>query len=52
MENFLNSFAGFLWGPVTMALIFGVGIYFSVVTRFFSVRKIGYVLKSTLIDVF
>lgn len=52
MENFLNGFAGFLWGPVTMALIFGVGIYFSVVTRFFSVRKIGYVLKSTLIDVF
>lgn len=52
MEEIIVKFAGILWGPPTMILIFGVGLLFSIKTRFFQIRKLGYILDNTLFAIF
>ena len=52
MEELIVKFASILWGPPTMVLIFGVGILFSIKTRFFQIRKLGYILDNTLFAIF
>ncbi|MBU5486508.1 sodium:alanine symporter family protein [Clostridium sp. MSJ-11] len=52
MVNFLNWLGNTLWGPPTMILIFITGIVFNVKTLFFSIRKIGYILKNTIGTIF
>ena len=40
------------WGPVILVLLVGVGLYFSIRTRFVQFRKLGYALKNTVGKVF
>ena len=50
LENFLNLIdflRGFLWGPFTIALILGVGIYITIATGFFQLRYFKTILKNT-----
>lgn len=42
----------FVWGPPILVLIVGTGFFLSFKTGFFAVRKLGYVLKNTLLKVF
>ncbi|MBI1424651.1 MAG: amino acid carrier protein [Gammaproteobacteria bacterium] len=41
----LNELSGFIWGPVTLVLLVGTGIYLTVGLRFLSIRKLGYGFK-------
>lgn len=43
---------GFVWGPPMLVLLVGTGIYLSLRTKFFSITKLGYILKSTLFKMF
>lgn len=52
MNEFLNNLNGILWGTPTMVLLFTAGLLFSVKTKFFQIRKLGYILKNTLGKVF
>ena len=49
INGIVNSF---VWGPPMLLLIVGTGLYLSVRTGFFSLRKLGYVLKNTLLKMF
>ena len=40
------------WGPVMLILLVGVGLYFTIRTRFVQFRKLGYALKNTVGKVF
>lgn len=42
----------FVWGPPMLLLLVGTGIYFTVRTRFFSITRLGFVLKQTLLKIF
>lgn len=49
----LNSIINQLvWGWPMLLLIVGTGVYFTVMTRFISVRKFGYIMRSTLLKMF
>lgn len=41
-----------VWGPPILFLIVGSGIYLSVSTKFFSITKLGYILKNTFLKMF
>lgn len=41
LENLLNQISGFVWGPVMLALLLGVGVYLTVGLRFMPWRRIG-----------
>jgi AGCS family alanine or glycine:cation symporter len=41
MESILKAVSGFVWGPVMLALLLGVGIYLTVGLRFLTWRRIG-----------
>jgi AGCS family alanine or glycine:cation symporter len=43
---------GIVWGPLIIILIIGTGTYLSFMTGFFSITKLGYVLKNTLLKMF
>lgn len=49
INDFIN---GIVWGPPILILIVGTGIYFTVRTHGFSIFKLGYVLKNTLLKMF
>jgi AGCS family alanine or glycine:cation symporter len=40
MVDFINTLNGWVWGPVTLVLILGTGLYLSLGLRFLTVRKI------------
>ena len=42
----------FVWGPPMLILLVGTGIYLTIRTKFFSITKLGYVLKNTLLKMF
>ncbi len=48
----LNWLAGQLWGLPMMVLLLGTGIYFTLRTKFFQFRKLGYILKNTFGKIF
>lgn len=49
----LNSVINQLvWGWPMLLLIVGTGVYFTVMTRFITVRKFGYIMRSTLLKMF
>ncbi|HHY41721.1 MAG TPA: sodium:alanine symporter family protein [Thermoanaerobacterales bacterium] len=52
MGEFLVWLGGVLWGPPMIVLIFITGLIFSIKTRFFQVRKLGYILQNTLFKIF
>lgn len=41
-----------VWGSPMLILLVGAGIYLSIRTNFFSITKMGYILKSTLFKMF
>lgn len=41
----LTTLNDFIWGPVTLVLLVGTGIYLTVGLRFLSIRKLGYGFK-------
>lgn len=41
----LTTVNGIIWGPVTLILLVGTGIYLTVGLRFLSIRKLGYGFK-------
>jgi AGCS family alanine or glycine:cation symporter len=43
---------GIVWGPLIIILIIGTGTYLSFMTGFFSITKLGYILKNTLLKMF
>lgn len=43
---------GIVWGPPMLFLIVGTGIYLTFRTNFFSILKLGYVLKNTFLKMF
>lgn len=45
INSAINSF---VWGPVMLVLIVGVGIYFTAKSKFFQVSKIGMWMKGTI----
>lgn len=42
----------FVWGPPMLILLVGTGIYLSLRTNFFSLTKLGYILRNTLMKMF
>ena len=43
---------GIVWGPAMLLLLVGTGIYLTIRTKFFSITKLGYILKNTLMKIF
>ncbi len=41
IKDVLNEVSGFVWGPIMLALLLGVGIYLTVGLRFMTWRRIG-----------
>ena len=55
MDRFMeinSSINSFVWGPIMLFLLVGTGIYLTVRTNFFSITKLGYILKNTLMKMF
>ncbi|WMJ77400.1 MULTISPECIES: alanine/glycine:cation symporter family protein [unclassified Sedimentibacter] len=49
INSWLNNI---VWGPPMLILIVGTGLFLSVSTKFFSITKLGYILKNTLLKIF
>lgn len=50
--NINSTVNGIVWGPLIIILIIGTGTYLSIMTGFFSITKISYILKNTLLKMF
>lgn len=50
-EIVLDSLNKILWGPITITLFFGLGIYFTVKLNFFQITKIKYITRNTVLSV-
>lgn len=42
----------FVWGPPMLILLVGTGVYLTLRTKFFSITKMGYILKNTFLKMF
>lgn len=49
LNGTVNSF---VWGPPMLILLVGTGVYLTIRTNFFSIFRLGYVLKNTLFKMF
>lgn len=49
LNSTINSF---VWGPPMLLLLVGTGVYLTIRTNFFSIFKLGYVLRNTLLKIF
>lgn len=49
INDFVNNI---VWGPPILILIVGSGLYLSIKTGFFSITKLGYILKNTFLKMF
>ena len=49
INSFINNI---VWGPPILILIVGSGLYLSIKTGFFSITKLGYILKNTFLKMF
>lgn len=47
-----NTIGSFLWGPWTQLFLIGIGIYLTLGTGFYQVRKFGYIMKNTVGKIF
>lgn len=45
LEKFLNSFDSFMWGPVTIVLLVGTGIFITLLVKVIQVRRFVYAWK-------
>ena len=48
LTSLLNTLSGFIWGPIMLALLLGVGIYLTLGLKLMPWRKIGYAFKLLL----
>jgi len=48
LENINSAANGIVWGPYMLILLVGTGIYLTIRTRFFQLRKFGYIWKHTI----
>ena len=48
IETINTTVNNFIWGVPAMICIFGVGLYLSLRTRFFQIRKFPYAIRTTL----
>lgn len=48
LEGILNWITGVLWGPPMMVFILAAGLYFTIGSKFFQIRKFGLIFKETL----
>ena len=48
MSNFLNALNNIIWGPPLIILMIVTGVYFTLRTKFFQVRHLGYIFSRTL----
>lgn len=46
--NFLSALSGFVWGPVMLVLLIGVGLYLTVSLKFFTVKNMPLAFKGIL----
>lgn len=44
-----SAINGFVWGPVMLMLLIGVGLFISIKTGFFQFKKFGYMMKNTIL---
>lgn len=47
--NWVDNINDFLWGPVALIFLAAMGIYLMIGTKFIHVRKLGYILKRTIV---
>jgi AGCS family alanine or glycine:cation symporter len=52
VESFNGWLNGVVWGPYMLILLVGTGVYFTIRTNFFQVRKFGFSMKETLFTIF
>ena len=45
MAEFLTGFSNILWGAPVLILLAVVGLLYGIRTKFFQIRKMGYILK-------
>ena len=45
LTAFLKTLSGFIWGPIMLALLLGVGVYLTIGLRLMPWRKVGYSFK-------
>ena len=50
--DFNSAVNSFVWGPPMLFLLVGTGVYLTIGTKFFSILKLGYVLRNTLLKIF
>ena len=46
MAEFLTGFSNILWGAPVLILLGIVGLLYGIRTKFFQIRKMGYILKN------
>ena len=49
IEGFFAGLSNLIWGNWLIALLIGVGLYLGVITKFFHIRKLPYILNETVI---
>lgn len=52
MELLLKSLSSFLWGTPLIVTVIGVGLYFTIGSRFFQFRRFGHIMKNTFGQMF
>lgn len=52
IEQINSTINSLVWGPYMLVLLVGTGVYFTLRTNFFQIRKFGYTLKETLMKMF
>ena len=46
IESILNQISGFIWGPLTLIFLLGVGVYLMLGLKGFPLKDLGYGFKS------
>lgn len=47
-NEIIGKLAGLIWGPWIIFTLVGIGIFFTIGTKFLQVRKFGFIIKETL----
>lgn len=47
MDKILSTLADFLWGLPLIIVVIGAGLYFTIGSGFFQIRRFGYIMKNT-----
>ena len=52
LMQFNDAVNSFVWGPIMLLLLVGTGVYLTLRTNFFSITKLGYIMRNTLMKMF